>query len=84
MALEKTDQQREIYWGGIDNTTIPTMEKLAEEKKVTAELSRQEVITQRLLNIDDEIAKAKKDAANGTAEDIKKYKELKKEAELAA
>jgi len=79
MALEKTDQQREIYWGGIDNTTIPTMEKLAEEKKVTAELSRQEVITQRLLNIDDEIAKAKKDAANGTAEDIKKYKELKKE-----
>ncbi len=79
MALEKTDQQREIYWGGIDNTTIPTMEKLAEEKKVTAELSRQEVITQRLLNIDDEIAKAKKDAANGTAEDIKKYKELNKE-----
>jgi len=92
MALEKTDKQREIYWGGIDNTIVPTMakEKAEEQSKYYGKsvkqiqqmekgLTRLEAVSIRLLNLDDEISAAKQRAANGTKKEIAEYQRLKKE-----
>ena len=95
MALEKTDKQREIYWGGIDNTIVPTMAKAKEEtakeksiyygrsvkqiQQMEKGLTRLEAVSIRLLNIDEEISAAKDKAANGTKKEIAEYQRLKKE-----